>query len=171
MWAQIANLFTGLNVIPMIILILGLIFIIIEIFVPGFGIFGIIGSVLSLGGVIARMVMGGTIEQLVIMVLFVVVIVLISFGFMVFSANHGMLKRTPIIESKTSISVDYAKDNKELVKMLGKITFAETDFKPSGKFLYNGELFEASTYGDYISKGTKIQIVEVKADTIFIRKA
>ncbi len=172
MWTEIVNLFNGYGIIPMVIILFGVLLLIIEVFVPGFGIFGISGSVLSVGGIVARMIMGATATQLIIMILSVASLVVISIILMLISAKCGLIKYSPIIETKTSVPVNYGKDNKVLVKtLLGKVTFATTEFRPVGKFEFNGELYEASTYGDYISKGQKIRIVEIKADRIYVRIA
>lgn len=54
MWESIGTLFDGLGVIPMIIFAVGIIFCIIEIFVPGFGVFGILGIVFIVVGIAVR---------------------------------------------------------------------------------------------------------------------
>lgn len=172
MWTDIVNLFDGYGIIPMIVMLLGVLLLIIEVFIPGFGFFGISGSVLSVGGIVARMIMGASLQQFLIMVLSVASLVVLAIIVMLISAKTGLIKYSPIIESKTSVPVNYGKDNKKLVKtLLGKVTFANTEFKPVGKFTLNGETYEASTYGEFIEKGQKIQIVEVKADKIFVKVA
>lgn len=171
MWSDIVSLFNGYGAIPMIIILAGVILCIVEVFVPGFGIFGILGGTFTIGGVVARMIMGATLDQFLIMILSVASLVVLAIIIMLISAKVGWIKYSPLIEDKTSISVNYGKDDKQLLKMLGKVTFATTEFKPTGKFEFNGETFEASTYGEFISKGEKIQIVEVKADKVFVKKS
>ena len=170
MWAEFLNLFAGYGAIPMGIICLGALLCIIEVFVPGFGFFGITGGVLSVGGIVARMIMGASVIQLLIMVLFVISLVVLALIIMIIIARLGLLKYSPLVERKTSVPVNYGNDNKTLLKMLGKTTFADTDFKPSGKFTFNGNTYEAISNGEFISKGDKIKIVEVKADTIHVKK-
>lgn len=171
MWTEIVSLFEGYGAIPMIIMLAGILLCIVEVFIPGFGIFGILGLILSCGGIIARMIMGASLDQFLIMILSDVSIVVLTILIMLISAKAGWIRRSPIIEDKTSISVNYCKDDKQLIKMLGKVTFAKTEFKPTGKFSYNGEDYEGRTNGDFITKGEKIQIVEIKADKIIVKKA
>ncbi len=171
MWNDFIALFSGYGAIPMIIMFAGVILCIVEVFVPGFGIFGILGGIFSVGGIVARSIMGATFAQILYMILVDVSLVCLSIILMIISTRCGFIRHSSLVESKTSISVNYGKDNKQLLKMLGKTTFATTEFKPTGKFNYNGETYEATTYGEFIQKGEKIQIVEVKADKIFVRTA
>ena len=171
MWNDFIALFSGYGAIPMIIMFAGVILCIVEVFVPGFGIFGILGGIFSVCGIVARSIMGATFAQILYMILVDVSLVCLSIIVMIISTRCGFIRHSSLVESKTSISVNYGKDNKQLLKMLGKTTFATTEFKPTGKFNYNGETYEATTYGEFIQKGEKIQIVEVKADKIFVRTA
>ncbi len=170
MWSEFIGLFAGYGAIPMGIMFFGALLCIIEVFMPGFGVFGLTGGVVSVGSIIARMVMGASVIQLLIMIMLVATIIILSLLIMLISARFGFIKYSPLVETKTSVPTNFGKDNKAYVKMLGKTTFAETDFKPTGKFYYNGSQFEAATYGEFVAKGDKIQIVEVKADKIFIKK-
>ncbi|HBP43469.1 MAG TPA: hypothetical protein DD621_02150 [Clostridiales bacterium] len=171
MWNDFIALFSGYGAIPMIIMLAGVILCIVEVFVPGFGIFGILGGIFSVGGIVARSIMGATFAQILYMILVDVSLICLSIILMIVSTRCGFIRHSSLVESKTSISVNYGKDNKQLLKMLGKTTFATTEFRPTGKFNYNGETYEATTYGEFIQKGEKIQIVEVKADKIFVRTA
>ncbi|MBR2467670.1 MAG: hypothetical protein IKB42_01330 [Clostridia bacterium] len=171
MWSEVVTLFEGFGTIPMIIMLAGILLCIVEVFVPGFGVFGITGLTLSIGGIVARMIMGATLNQFLIMLLSSVSLVVLAILIMLISARAGAIRRSPLIESKTSISVNYGSDDKKLLKMLGKVTFATTEFKPSGKFDYNGETYEGRTNGEFISKGEKIQIVEIQADKIIVKSA
>lgn len=171
MWSEIVALFEGFGAIPMIVMLAGILLCIVEVFLPGFGVFGILGLILSAGGVVARIIIGATLNQILIMILSSISLVVLAILIMVVSAKAGWIRRSPIIEDKTSISVNYGSDDKKLLKMLGKVTFATTEFKPSGKFDYNGESFEARTNGEFIEKGEKIQIIEIKADKIIVKAA
>lgn len=170
MWESIGTLFDGLGVIPMIIFAVGIIFCIIEIFVPGFGVFGILGIVFIVVGIAVRFLLDYDIQHLIIMIMFVLTIIFLAILIIIYSAKHGMLGNSPLIENKTAISTDYGKDNPEYLKLLGKTTFTDTKFLPSGKFSFNGESYAAISYGEYIEKGAKIQIVEVSGNTIYVKK-
>lgn len=171
MFESVASLFEGYGALAMLIFALGVIFCIVEIFIPGFGIFGIMGSVLIATGVIVRFLLDFDVQHLILMMGFVIVVVFGAAVIMISSAKHGMLGRSPLIENRTSIPVGTNYDNKEYLKILGKVAFADTKFTPAGKFSLNNQTYEAISYGEFIEKGTKIQVVEVAGNTIYIKKA
>lgn len=55
-------------------------------------------------------------------------------------------------------------------KLVGKVGFAETPFKPAGKISINGEIFDAISQGKYIEKGSKVKIVSVKSNKIVVKQ-
>ena len=57
-FTEIGILFTGMTVPALIALILGFVFVVIEIFQPGFGIFGIVGGILITLGIVLRALVG-----------------------------------------------------------------------------------------------------------------
>ena len=78
-WDEVVSLFTEMNVVPAILLTLGLILCIIEMFVPGFGAFGISGIVCLVGGIVAKMLYGGTVTQMfALIVIFAIICSLCS---------------------------------------------------------------------------------------------
>lgn len=170
MWSEVISLFNGYGIIPMVILCLGIVLCIIEVFVPGFGVFGILGSVFTVGAIITRMILGASVNQFLIMVLSTISIIVLSIIVMFVSARFGLIKHSPLIENKTSVPVNYGKDDKKLLKLLGKVGFAETEFKPTGKFTLNNTTYEARTYSEFVEKGEKVQVVEIQADKIFVKK-
>ena len=55
---EFAEIFTQMGWIPAVLLCVGLVFIIVEVFVPGFGFFGIAGTISIVAGIIVRIVQG-----------------------------------------------------------------------------------------------------------------
>lgn len=53
----------------------------------------------------------------------------------------------------------------------GKHGTAHTILRPSGKVTINGEIYEALTLGDYIEKGTEIEVVEEAATHLKVKRA
>lgn len=58
-WEEVALVFSDIGWVPAICLILGMILIIVEIFQPGFGFFGITGGILVVVGIIVRIYNNG----------------------------------------------------------------------------------------------------------------
>lgn len=169
MWNEFVNLFSGLSVIAMILLLVGLVLLMIEVFVPGFGIFGILGSVFSLGGIITKICIGTTLNQILIMLGFAVVSIIVLFVVLTISARIGFVKRSALVQDKTSVPVNY--DHvKEYAKLVGKIGFAKSDCNPVGKMSCNDKIYEVNSVDSFIEKNSKVKVVEVKGDRIYVKK-
>ena len=164
MWQEIVSgftsLFDGLGYIPMIALIAGVILLCVELFAPGFGIFGITGSVFAIGGTLMQLVIMLTVSVAVLIVAFILVLILAKFGFL----NFG------IIQNKTAVPTNYSKPSREHAKLLGKVGFATTAFRPVGSFTYKDKVYEAVSTGEYIAKNSKVKVVEVDGDQIKVKK-
>ncbi len=52
----------------------------------------------------------------------------------------------------------------------GKTGITLTDMRPSGMIEINGERYDAATKGEYVEKGSKIKILSVEADHVYIRE-
>lgn len=171
MWQEFLSLFSGDGILPMIIMLIGIVLLVVELFVPGFGVFGITGGILIVAGITFRMILGATWIQFGIMIGLVIILAALALLILIISAKSGLLSFSPLVMKKTAIPTDHAKDNKKFVKLLGKTAFATTDFIPVGKFTLNDELYEATSRGEFIEKGSKVQIIEVVADKIIVKKA
>lgn len=78
------RLFTEMNGWTIVLFVLGIIFCAIEACVPGFGFFGIAGSIMIAAGIVVRMIFGGDLYMLLYMVL----IALVLFCLMFFVASY-----------------------------------------------------------------------------------
>ena len=170
MWQQFVDLFAGYGLISMLVLIFGLVMCMIEVIVPGFGVFGLLGSLFSIGGLISRIIIGTTWIQILIMLILIVAIIAISVILVVIFARIGLLGKISIVQNKTVVPTDYEKPSKEQLKLIGKVGFAHTVFKPSGKLILNGKIYDAMSDSEFIEQGEKIKVVEIKNNNIIVKK-
>ena len=61
-------------------------------------------------------------------------------------------------------------DGKDMEYLIGKKGEAVTDLKPSGKGEFDGVKLDILSEGDYIKKGTTLEITEIKNNKIFVRE-
>lgn len=167
-WNEFVRLFTGMGVAAGICIVLGLILVIIEIFQPGFGFFGGLGTLLIIAGIVIRMLQGGSLLMLFIMIFIVVVILLGAFLIMVRSMKYGWLSRTDLIQTGTAVSPersDATQDFSKLVNRTGKTT---TPLRPSGKAVIDGTVYDVVTQGAFIDVNKDIKVVEVEGVRIVV---
>ena len=167
---EFVEIFTEMGWIPALLLCLGLVFIIVEVFVPGFGFFGITGIISIIAGIIIRIVEGLSLTQSLTLILLVLGFFIIAFMFMVYSAQYGILGRTGLFETRSSIPQDYNKTDKELRKLIGKSGRAVGVLNLGGKAKINGKIYDVVSKNSYIEDGAHVKVIEIKDNTIIVRK-
>ena len=167
---EFVEIFTEMGWIPALLLCLGLVFMVVEVFVPGFGFFGITGIISIIAGIIVRIVQGLNLTQCLTLILLVLGFFIVAFVFMIYSAQYGILGRTGLFETRSSISADYNKVDKELRKLVGKSGRAVGVLNLGGKAKINGKIYDVVSRNSYIEDGAHIKVVEIKDNTIIVRK-
>ena len=167
--AELSTLFAGIGLVSAICLAVGLIFCVIECFVPGFGFFGITGGCLIVFGIVFRMIMGGTWWHFLYMCAMVMLALGILFLIFVRSARFGVLSKTPLIENSTALPKDYASQN-TYGFLLGQNGITITDCKPAGKVRIDDVEYQVITNGEYLEIGTLIEVVEIDGNSIVVKK-
>ena len=171
MWQSFLTLFAGTEgVIAAVCLVIGLAFLTVEIFIPGFGVFGITGTILLLFSLIYRVATSGDILHFLYIIAIIVLVVVISLLIAIRSARFGVLSKTPIIETSTALPEDYASDKKNYGFLINQKGVTKTILKPVGKVDIDNIEYQVITNGDYIDAGVKVKVVEVDGSTIIVRK-
>jgi len=158
----------------------GVALIALEIFViPGFGIAGIFGLILTLGSLILVMlnndifdfsfVKGSEIFQATATILAGVFgsIIIMFFGGVRFTGTR--LFKKIALQAVQKRSEGYTSSFKE-ESMIGKTGTAYTVLRPSGKVLIDGVLYDAYTRGDYVEKNDKIKVINEEGTSLKVRK-
>lgn len=175
MWELFVSLFVGMDWLVITLLSVGVILLSIEIFVPGFGVFGTMGIISVLAGIIARVV-GKNLSALTVvayigyLIIIVGIITLIVFGIMVWSAKKGLISKTPFIQNKTAVSQGHTEGTPDYSKLVGKNGITLTDLNPIGKIKVDGEIFDAQSEKDYIYAGVGVKVVKCEGVKIVVEK-
>jgi len=164
------EIFTQMHWIAIILLCVGFVFFIVEVFVPGFGFFGITGIISIIAGVVFRIVQGTTIEQALTLILLVLGAILLGFIFILISAKCGILGRTGLVENKSTLSADYNKPDREIRKLIGKSGKAISNLSLGGQAKIKGKIYDVMSISSYIEAGANIKVVAIKNNTIMVRK-
>jgi membrane-bound serine protease (ClpP class) len=163
-----------------IMFIVGIALIALEIFViPGFGIAGIAGLVLTLGSLILVMlnndffdfsfVKASEIFQATATILaglFGSIIIMFFGGIRL--TNSRLFKRIAL-QTVQNRREGYTSNFKQ-EPMTGKTGTAYTVLRPSGKVMIEGALYDASTRGDYIEKNDKIKVINDEGTSLKVKK-
>ncbi|WP_077367971.1 NfeD family protein [Anaerosalibacter sp. Marseille-P3206] len=150
----------------LILFITGLILLVIEGMVPGFGLPGISGIILvALGVVLAMKSLQSALMSLSVAIIIttVITIFLIKYG----HKSPHLEKIVLSSQLKTEKGYTSAKSKADY---LGKEGITVSELRPSGIIELNGERIDAISKGEYIEKGSKIEVVKVEGSKIFVRR-
>ncbi len=152
----------------------GVILLAVEIFIiPGFGITGIGGLLLIILSLVNAMVehLPGTIRPVSFSPetfsapLMKVTLSFIGSLVLVFIAGK-FLPQTQLFHQLTLDSTSPSPDSRE--DLVGTLGTTRSNLRPSGTALFNGKKMAVVTLGDYIPRGTAVQIVEVHGNRIVV---
>ena len=167
---EFTQIFTEMHWVPALLLIVGLVMMIVEIFVSGFGFFGITGIISLVAGVIVRICFGLNITQSLTLILLVIGFLTLSVMIMVWGAQYGILGKSGLFERGTTLSKDYDKVDKQLRKLVGKVGKTISVLDLGGKAKIKGKIYDVVSISSYIEANVRIKVVEIKNNTIMVRK-
>lgn len=149
-----------MDTLPILLIIIGILLLIAEIFIPSFGVTGGIGIVAILAGVIMTT---NTVAEGVVMFL---VVLLLAIVLMYLAYKFIASKKSPLIQ-KALLNEEILKSDLSL--LVGKSGTAITALRPTGKGDFNGLELDVLTKGGFIQKGSNIMISEVEGKKIFVK--
>lgn len=167
---EFAQIFTEMNWLPAVLLSIGIIFTIVEVFVPGFGFFGVVGIGSMIAGIAVRIAQGLNLVQALTLVLLVVGFYIVAGMFLVFSAQHGILSQTGLFETNSTLRRDYDKTAKELKKLIGKSGRALSKLNLGGKAKIKGKIYDVVSATSLIPAGSHVKVIAIKDNQIIVRK-
>ncbi len=167
---EFLEIFTQMNWVCLTLFIAGFIFLAIEVFLPGFGFFGITGGVMVVAGIVVRFIQGLSAMQGLILMLMVLAFFIVCFIVMIISAKYGMLGQSGLFENKSTLGSDYNRVPRELKKLVGKSGKTISVCNLSGKAKIRGKIYDVASINSYIEEGKHIKVVEIRDNTIMVRK-
>ena len=160
----IISFFGSLTTVAWILLLGGLLGIILEIFTPGFGFFGALGSISVMVSIF--LTANSIIEFLVMFILFAMFI-----GFVIVIVVHlakkGKLGKGIILENSVS---EKGINKEDMQFFVGKIAETLTTLRPSGSISIDGVKLDAVADGGFIEKGKKVEVIRVDGIRIVVKE-
>ena len=153
--------------IPIIICVLaGVILLIVEAFMPGFGVPGISGIILLLAGVAMTWYEYGAMVGLGTTVA-VLALVGVAISVSLKSASSGRLSKSDLILNDTETPPS---ENADMQLLVGKEGVVKNTLRPVGTAEFDCEKLHVTSDGEYVSEGQKVRIVRVEGTQIFVNK-
>ena len=153
--------------IPIIICVLaGVILLIVEAFMPGFGVPGISGIILLLAGVAMTWYEYGAMVGLGTTVA-VLALVGVAISVSLKSASSGRLSKSDLIFNDTETPPS---ENADMQLLVGKEGVVKNTLRPVGTAEFDCGKLHVTSDGEYVSEGQKVRIVRVEGTQIFVNK-
>ncbi|MEF9934285.1 NfeD family protein [Clostridium sp.] len=146
--------------------LLGVILMIIEINIIGFGAAGIGGVILTSVGIVMS---AETLKMgLVLMICSWVVIGIGVFLLLKYGLNKGPFKK--VINSMNQDGEEYISYNSSLNSLLGKEGVTVTKLRPSGEVNVDNEIYQMQSISRFIDKNKTVTVIKVEGNNIFVRE-
>lgn len=165
--SSLCAMFSGLSLVSTICFIVGIIFLIIEIFIPGFGIFGYCGIGLTGFSIIFKICIGDSVEEVLWTLLVAVVVIIVLLIVFIYSARKGLISKSALINNGTALPTFYNSSNLDF--LVGEKGECASDLKPIGKVKIENEIYDATSQDGYLDVGTKIEVVSIENNTLYVQ--
>ncbi|NLL40050.1 MAG: hypothetical protein GX254_10760 [Clostridiales bacterium] len=163
---EIAELISNISILSLVFFVLGIVLFIIEINMPGFGVFGILGFI-SL--VACIFVTANTFAQGLIMTAAMFVIVIIILAVFASLASKGYLLKGVALKEATSAELGFS-GTEDMKYLIGKAGVALTNLRPVGDADFDGVRLDVVSRGEFIRKGSVVEVIEVEGNRIVVRE-
>ena len=150
------------RMLPWIILlcIVGLALVFAEMLIPGFGVFGILGSVCLLGTacLVAKV-------YDITAFLITVVLLVIAFVLMIVLAKKSGFYNKVVLRDKQEAQ-DF--DESTLQGLLGAEGVTQTTLRPFGVADFQGKMVDVCSNGDFIDRGKRVRVTQIQGKTVTV---
>lgn len=160
--------FILLNLPIFICFLIGVGLLVLEAFMPGFGVAGISGIVAEIVTVALTWVNHGPVAALG-MLLVVLSVVAIAISVSLRSATNGRLSRSRIILHETESNEAGYRSTEDMDVFLGREGQATTVLRPTGMAEFDGVRLNVVSEGEFIQAGTAVRIVRIEGSRILVR--
>ena len=160
--------FIAANLPILICFLIGIGLMVLEAFMPGFGLPGISGIILEVVAVVLTWMNHGPVAALG-MTLIILSILAIAISMSLRSAANGKLSRSKLVLNDTESNEAGYRSTEDLEVFLGKEGVTTTVLRPTGMAEFDGVRLNVVSEGEFIQSGTQVQIVRVEGSRILVR--
>ena len=156
--------------IPIVICIIaGLVLMLVEVFMPGFGLPGISSILLLLASVVMLWLKAGPLAGFGLM-LIIVALMAIALSITLRSASSGRLSKSPIILKEAERPEDGYTAASDMSIFIGREGETRTVLRPSGIANFDDVRLNVVSDGMYIKQGVEVRIVRVEGSRIVVEE-
>ncbi|MBF0746310.1 serine peptidase [Gemella sp. 19428wG2_WT2a] len=166
LYFSLHSIYSNFNILALLMFISAIIFIILELFVPG-GILGILG-ILVLGYALVSI---NKINQYIVLAIVVSLIVFVIMSLLnIYLFKKKMLFLNKLILKDKLLTEEGYIANKSDISLVGKELKAYTDLRPAGIAILDGKKYDVVSQGEFIEKNSSLIVTETIGMRIVVRK-
>lgn len=162
---MIESLIGSITILQGMLFIIGLALVILEMFIPGFGVPGILGGIVLLVAILST---ANTVAQMVLLTIIILIILGIAFTIVLYLFTKGKIN-TVVLEEKLDRESGYI-GTEDLEYFIGKEGIATSVLRPSGTADFQGVRMDVVSEGDFIELNEKIKVIKVQGRRIVVKK-
>jgi membrane-bound ClpP family serine protease len=159
--------FQTIGTLSAVLFIVGLLLLIAEMFMPGFGIAGGTGLILL---VIAIIITARSWTDALVMTCILLAMVALVLFVVLRSAKKGVLHRRLILWSASKKEQGFVA-TPDFSELVGRDGVTLTVLRPAGYADFDGQRFDVVTEGEFIPKGTPIRVIRAEGRRIIVETA
>lgn len=165
-----AEIISSIGLVTVILLCLGVVFALCELFTAGFGVFALCSVISVVGSIVAMAIHGATFTNILIISLITIIFFLMVFIIFTKSAKNGLLSKTALFENGQAVPQYKSKENDKFKNLVGKCGEASSLCKPAGLVVIDEEEYSCTAIHGLIEKGDKIIVVGYTTDDLVVDK-
>ena len=163
--AGLGSLLAG-NIPVLLMMIVGVVLLVVEMYVPGFGAPGISGiALLVLGFVLLKPPLA---EGLILFAI-LAAILCVALSVCLYSASKGRLSKSKLVLNDVAVPASVAENN-DLNYFIGREGVTHTALRPAGIGEFDGVKLNVVSDGEFISAGKGIRVESVSGNRIVVRE-
>ena len=158
----------AVNLPLLVCFVVGIGLLVLEAFMPGFGLPGISGIVMEIVAIVLTWVNHGPVAALGLTII-VLSLIAIAISMSLRSATKGRLSRSKIILKERESNEAGYRSAEDMQVFLGKEGETTTVCRPTGMAEFDGVKLNVVSEGDFLPAGTRVRIVQVEGSRIVVR--
>ena len=159
-------MFGDWNLLKAFLYVMGIVLLLTEALMPGFGVAGISGAILTIVSIV--LIASNFYQVMLILVATIALTILIVVA--LYKMGYGRRYLKSIIldtEQKNNEGYVSTKDNKKLLGMKGIVV---TPLRTAGTILLDGKKIDAVSEGEYIEKDKEVEVIKVEGSRVVVRE-
>ena len=153
------------NLPAVLLLVIGFILVVVEMYVPGFGVPGITGIACLIAGVIMK---ANSALEALIMAIVIIALLCVALSISIHSVSKGRLAKSKLVLHETATDAASIGET-DLKYYLGREGTATTVLRPAGMGEFEGVKLNIVSDGEFIAAGEKVLVTSVEGNRIVVK--